>query len=94
MKYIWDFLRWIVRVFRLQNVILFEAEKGIRENVEAVFREMLRRGWDSKYRLVLVTQHPEALQVWNGEKPVLPRPFEGVASVYDGWKAAVQQLIK
>lgn len=36
----------------------------------------------------------EALQVWNGEKPVLPRPFEGVASAYDGWKAAVQQLIK
>ena len=36
----------------------------------------------------------EALQVWNGEKPVLPRPFEGVASAYEGWKAAVQQLIK
>lgn len=36
----------------------------------------------------------EALSVWNGDKPVLPEPYEKVSSAYDGWKAAVSQLIK
>ena len=36
----------------------------------------------------------EALRVWNGDKPVLPRSYETVRSAYDGWKKAVRQLIK
>ena len=36
----------------------------------------------------------EAASVWNGEKPVLPRAYDKVGSAYEGWKAAVQQLIK
>ena len=36
----------------------------------------------------------EALSVWSGDKPVLPEPYEKVSSAYDGWKAAVRQLIK
>ena len=36
----------------------------------------------------------QAASVWNGEKPVLPQPYEGVADNYKGWQAAVRQLIK
>lgn len=36
----------------------------------------------------------EALAVWNGDKPVLPEPYEKVSAAYEGWKAAVRQLIK
>lgn len=36
----------------------------------------------------------EALRVWNGEAPVLPRSFETVSNAYAGWKQAVRQLIK
>ena len=37
---------------------------------------------------------PEALAVWNGDKPVLPEPYGKVSAAYEGWKAAVRQLIK
>ena len=36
----------------------------------------------------------EALAVWNGDKPVLPEPYAKVSAAYEGWKAAVRQLIK
>jgi len=36
----------------------------------------------------------EALGVWHGEAPVEPEPYETVAAAYDGWQAAVRQLIK
>ena len=40
------------------------------------------------------TTFGEAASVWNGEAPVLPRPFDSVADNYKGWQAAVRQLIK
>jgi len=36
----------------------------------------------------------EAMTVWSGEKPVAPRGKDKVAKAYDGWKNAVNQLIK
>ncbi len=36
----------------------------------------------------------EAGQVWNGENPVVPGAYEKVAPAYEGWRAAVKQLIK
>lgn len=36
----------------------------------------------------------EAGKIWNGEKPVVPGSYDKVASAYEGWKAAVRQLIK
>lgn len=36
----------------------------------------------------------EACQIWHGETPVMPGPYENVAPAYEGWKAAVRQLIK
>ncbi len=49
------------RLLGLQNVILIEAERGTRENTQAVFFEMLRRGWDGKYHIVLVSDAPKSL---------------------------------
>ena len=54
----------IVRLLGFQNVIMIEAEREIRENTHAVFKEMLRRGWDKKYRFVLFSERPETLAHW------------------------------
>ena len=40
------------------------------------------------------TSFDQAKSVWNGEAPVLPAPYANVEKAYDGWKAAVNQLIK
>jgi len=40
------------------------------------------------------TSFGQASAVWSGETPVLPRPYQSVERAYEGWKAAVGQLIK
>ncbi len=40
------------------------------------------------------TSFDQAAAVWNGETPVLPQSFDKVADNYNGWQAAVRQLIK
>lgn len=52
-------LKVIIRFLGLKNVILMEAERGTRENVQAVFQEMIRSGWTEKYHLYLASDHPE-----------------------------------
>ena len=54
----------ILKHIGLQNVILVEAEQSARENTKAVFQEMLRRGWDKRYRIVLVSREPDLLGDW------------------------------
>lgn len=58
----------LIRLFGLRNVIMIEAERGTRENTQAVFAEMLRRGWDKKYRFVLVSDHPASLAHWKSKR--------------------------
>ncbi len=36
----------------------------------------------------------EALQVWHGDRPVFPQPYETVSEAYLGWQNAVWQMIK
>ena len=40
---------------------MIEAEKGTRENTRAVFNEMMKRGWNTKWQFVLVSEKPEEL---------------------------------
>ena len=40
---------------------MIEAEAGIRPNALAIAREMIARKWPSKYRIALVSKHPESL---------------------------------
>lgn len=54
----------ILRFLGLQNIILIEMESVQRENTRAVFREMLRRGWDKKYQIVLAAYKPELIRGW------------------------------
>ena len=61
MRLIWKISKVFVSLFGLQNVIFIEAERGTRENTQAVFREMLRRKWIRRYRFVLITEKPEDL---------------------------------
>lgn len=61
MHKLWNLLGAILRLFDLQNIILIEAESTKRENTEAVFREIIRRGWNKRYRIVLVAIDPEAI---------------------------------
>lgn len=75
MHKLWSILEKLFRFLGLQNVVIIEAEKAIRENTEGVFREMLRRGWDKRYRFVLISLHPEALGAWKRKNiKLLPRP--------------------
>lgn len=70
MKVLSKLLQIIAALFRLlglRNVIIIEAEREIRENTHAVFSEMLRRGWDKKYRFVLVSEDPESLAHWKSK---------------------------
>lgn len=64
MQILYAVLGAILRFLGLQNVILIEAERIQRENTEAVFREMLRRGWNKHYRIVLVSLDPESIRGW------------------------------
>ena len=57
----WNFLGRLLHVLHLQNVIVIEAEKGTRENTRAVFNEMMKRGWNTKWHFVLVSEKPEEL---------------------------------
>ncbi len=71
----------ILRLFGLQNIIIFEAEPGTRDNTRAVFWEMLRRGWDAKYRFLLASKTPQSLAHWNSKHvSVIQRPRDG-----DNW---------
>ncbi|MBQ8021557.1 MAG: glycerol kinase GlpK [Bacteroidales bacterium] len=40
------------------------------------------------------TSFDQAASVWNGEAPVLPQSYDTVEKAYEGWQAAVRQLIK
>ncbi|MBR0156055.1 MAG: CDP-glycerol glycerophosphotransferase family protein [Clostridia bacterium] len=62
MQILWKVLGGILRFFGMQNYILFEAEPAKRENTEAVFNEMLRRGLNKRYKLVLCSYAPELLK--------------------------------
>lgn len=61
MRILFSFLAKLIQLLGLRNVILIEAEKAIRENAEAVYREMLRRSWKKRHRIVLLSRHPEKL---------------------------------
>ncbi len=81
----------ILRLFGLQNVIILEAEPGTRDNTQAVFLEMLRRGWDARYRFVLASKTPQSLAHWNSKRiTVVQRPRDG-----DNWIVFLRfQMIK
>ena len=49
-------------LLRFKKTILFEVEPEKRDNCEAVLREMLRRGWNRKYCLVVLTMDVEGLK--------------------------------
>lgn len=51
----------LFRVIGLQNVIILKMKRGTRENTYAIFSEMLRRGWDKRYQIVLLSLAPEAI---------------------------------
>lgn len=54
---------------------MIEAEAGIRPNALAVAREMIARKWPSKYRIVLVSKHPESLSQYEQKNVyILKRP--------------------
>ncbi len=42
----------ILRKMPLRNILLFESVPDLSDNTKAVFDEMLRRGWNKRYRLV------------------------------------------
>ena len=75
--------------FGLQNVILIETERIQRENTLAVFREMLRRGWDNHYRIVLISFHPEQIHEWKTKHVTIIKRFaqsDSLASLIQrGW---------
>ena len=64
MRKVYTFVCRIIKLIGLQNVILIEAEQRARENTKAVFQEMLRRGWNKRYQIVLVSREPELLRDW------------------------------
>ena len=75
MNKLWNILETLLRFFGLQNIVILEAEKAIRENTEGVFQEMLRRGWDKRFRFVLISLNPDALVEWKRKRiKILPRP--------------------
>ncbi|MBR0500605.1 MAG: glycerol kinase GlpK [Bacteroidales bacterium] len=48
----------------------------------------------NRFALGCWSSFEQALEVWNGEEPVLPNSYDTVSAAYDGWKNAVEQLIK
>lgn len=48
----------------------------------------------NRFALGCWSSFEQALEVWNGEEPVLPNAYDTVSAAYDGWKHAVEQLIK
>ena len=68
----------ILKNVGLQNIVIIEADRGTKENTQAVFLEMLRRGWDAKYRFVLVTEAPKSLTHWKTKRiSIYKRPTYG-----------------
>lgn len=53
----------ILRLFRLSNVIIFEVEHGARDNARAVLHEVLRRDWNKRYRIILLSDDPGSIQL-------------------------------
>ena len=68
----------VLRFLGLQNIIFVEAEHDARENAQAVFQEMLRRGWNRKYRILLISEDPEPLLKLSADHvKVVKRPQYG-----------------
>ena len=86
MKKLWKLLGAVLRFLGLQNIILIEAESAKRENTEAVFREMIRRGWNKRYQIVLAAYDPMP-RTDRAEKrvSVVRRPVYG-----DNWAPVMQ----
>ena len=75
MQKLYKFLGAILRFLGLQDVIMIEAERVMRENTLAVFQEMLRRGWNRRYRIVLAAFDPEPIRLWNAKNvTIIKRP--------------------
>lgn len=75
MQALCKFLGTLLRFLGLQNVIIIEAERIMRENTLAVFQEMLRRGWNKRYRIVLVAFNPEPVRLWSAKNmTIVKRP--------------------
>ena len=78
-----------LRVIGLQNLIILEAEPTARENTQAVYREMLRRGWNKRYRIALVTLDPDNLQSWHAEHVMILKRVQyddsQIAKMYMRW---------
>ncbi len=86
MHILYSILGAVLRFFGLQNVILIEAERVKRENTEAVFREMLRRGWNKRYQIVLDSDEPELIRGWKAKNvTIVKRDKYG-----DGWKTLMR----
>ena len=78
MHILYSILGAVLRFFGLQNVILIEAERVQRENTVAVFREIVRRGWNKSYRIVLAAYDPEPIRCWKEEHvTIIKRPRYG-----------------
>ncbi len=78
MQVLYKFLGAILRFLGLQNIIIIEAERVMRENTLAVFQEMLRKGWNSRYRIVLVALDPESIRLWSAKNvSIIKRPQYG-----------------
>lgn len=68
----------IIRILGLQNMIILEAEQGMTQNTLAVFHEMLKRGWDKKYRFLLASKSPDLLVPLKSRRvSVIRRPQDG-----------------
>ena len=52
MKILKTFIKRVVALFPLKNVIIFESIPDLSDNTKAVFDEMVKRGLNKKYRLV------------------------------------------
>ena len=81
MKTLFQFIGAFLRLFGLQNIILIEMERIQRENTAAVFQEMLRRGWNKRYHIVLAAFEPESIRCWQTRHvTIVKRPEYG-----DNW---------
>ena len=86
---LYSLLGTILRFLHLQNIIILEAEAGTRENTQAVFHEMMRRGWGKQFQFVLVSDNPEALQKQNITHVTIEKRIQ-----YGDSKAAMRRMRK
>ena len=75
----------LIQVLGFQNVIVFEMEQCTRENALAVFKEILRRGWDKRYRIVLVSREPERISHWKSKRVAVIRKYKYGDKRYTMW---------